>query len=72
MSRSKLLPLAEGVYDTLKLAGVEVMKQANQVYEFVKIAAKNNSAMYEIRQEMGCRSEKHIKPEATTPPVTPP
>lgn len=68
---SLLLPLAEGVDDTLKLAGVEVMKQANQVYDFVKLAAKNNSALDSIRQELGRRYEQSSTPDATVPPVTP-
>jgi len=68
---SLLLPLAEGVDDTLKLAGAEVMKQANQVYEFVKLAAKNNSSLDSIRQELGRRYEQSSTPDATVPPVTP-
>ncbi len=66
--QSMLLPLAEGVDDTLKLVGVEVMKQANQVYDFVKIAAKNNSSLDSIKDELGRRYEKTTTPEE---PVTP-
>lgn len=66
--QSVLLPLAEGVDDTLKLVGVEVMKQANQVYDFVKIAAKNNSSLDSIKDELGRRYEKTTTSEE---PVTP-
>lgn len=65
---SVLLPLAEGVGDTLMLVGVEVMKQANQVYDFVKLASKGNSALDSIREELGRRYEQSSTPEE---PVTP-
>lgn len=48
-------PLREGVSDTVMLAGVEAMRQANIVYDMVKIAAKNDSAMNDLKNQLGER-----------------
>lgn len=51
-------PLSEGISDTYLLAGSEAMKQANFIYEQVKIAAKHDSAMDQLRVELKRRYEK--------------
>jgi len=65
---SVLVPLAEGVSDTLVALGGEAMKQSNVIYAQVKIAAKNNEGMKEIRTRMGERYKKN-GPGKTLQPV---
>ena len=62
-------PLAEGISDTLMAAGTEAMKQANQVYALVKVAAKSDSNMSGLAKQLGERYKKAEK-TAKTPPTT--
>ena len=48
-------PLAEGISDTLMAVGSEAMKQANQVYDLVKVAAKSDSNMSGLAKQLGER-----------------
>lgn len=58
------LPLAEGISDTLMAVGTEAMKQANQVYELVKVAAKSDANMSNIAKQLGERYKRgSIKPK---------
>lgn len=47
--------LRESLDDTLCLVGSEAMKQADEVYDIVKISAKRNSALDAIKTELGKR-----------------
>lgn len=55
---SVIMPLAEGVSDTLTAVGAEAMKQSNIIYAQVKLSAKNDSNMKEIQNRLGERYKK--------------
>ena len=48
-------PLAEGISDTLLAVGTEAMAQANKVYDLVKVAAKSDANMDELRKQLAER-----------------
>ena len=52
---SVLKPLSESISDTLMAVGTETIKQANQVYALVKVAAKSDSNMDTLRKELAER-----------------
>lgn len=53
-----LLPLTEGVSDTLTAVGAEALKQSNIIYAQVKLSAKHDSNMKEIQNRLGERYKK--------------
>jgi hypothetical protein len=61
-----LAPLHEGIQDTLMFCGSEAANQANRVYDYVKTAAKSNSAVDEVRKEMAKKYQRRSK---STPPA---
>lgn len=65
---SVLTPLAEGTSDTLMAVGNETMKQANQVYALVKVAAKADSNMSNLAKQLGERykAQGNRKPKTPT------
>lgn len=60
-------PLAEGISDTLMAVGTEAMKEANQVYALVKVAAKSDSNMSGLAKQLGERYKKGAKAPKTPP-----
>lgn len=66
---SVLTPLAEGTSDTLMAVGTEAIKQANQVYALVKVAAKSDSNMSELAKQLGERYKKAGR-TPKTPPIS--
>ena len=59
-------PLAEGISDTLLAVGTEAMKQANQIYALVKVAAKSDANMDTLRKQLAERY-KNQGGKKTTP-----
>lgn len=57
-------PFAEGISDTLLAVGTEAIKQANQLYALVKVAAKSDANMDSLRKQLG---ERYKKAGKTTP-----
>ena len=55
---SVMIPLAEGLSDTLMSVGSEAMAQANIVYAQLKISSKNDSNMDELKNRLGARYKK--------------
>ena len=55
---SVLIPLAEGLSDTLMSVGSEAMTQANIVYAQVKNKKKNDANMDELKNRLGARYKK--------------
>ncbi len=55
---SVLIPLAEGLSDTLMSVGSEAMAQANIVYAQLKISSKNDSNMDDLKNRLGARYKK--------------
>ena len=63
---SVVQPLAESINDTLLSVGTEAMKQANQIYGLVKLAAKSDSNMDAMRKQLAERYKgqgKNITPQ---------
>ncbi|MBK8550637.1 MAG: hypothetical protein IPL53_06070 [Ignavibacteria bacterium] len=58
---SVLLPLTEGVSDTMMAVGSAALKQSNIVYAHVKLSAKNNSNLKEIQNRLGERYKQSAK-----------
>lgn len=58
---SVLIPLSEGISDTLTAIGSEAINQANLVYAHVKLASKNNSNMDEIKNRIGAKYKERGK-----------
>ena len=57
--------LSEGLSDTLMAVGTEAIKQANQVYALVKVAAKSDSNMNSLSKQLG---ERYKKSSIKAPP----
>lgn len=53
-----LMPLAEGLSDTLMATGTEAMQKSNQVYDLVKVSAKTDSNMKVLAKQLGERYKK--------------
>lgn len=64
-------PLAEGISDTLMAVGTEAMKQANQVYALIKVAAKSDGNMNALAKQLGERYKKTSKNGGSGPPPPP-
>lgn len=63
-----VLPLAEGISDTLLQVGTEAIAQANKVYGLVKIAAKTDANMKAIAQQLGERYKGQGKKKIAVKP----
>lgn len=48
----QLIPLFEGISDTLLLLGVELMKQSDSGYDYLKRAAKDNASIQAIVEQI--------------------
>ena len=62
-----IIPLAEGISDTLLQVGSEAMAEANQVYAQVKIAAKTDANMKTLALQLGERYKGQGKKKTTSP-----
>jgi hypothetical protein len=64
----QLLPLVEGVEDTLLLLGGELMKQSRLGYKLIRTAARGDAALDTVAKELGKRFQRapRIQPTVHT------
>lgn len=70
-----LIPLFEGVDDTHMALGTELMKQSDECYGYLKVAAKksSNQNLNQIVKKISDQlKQKNTKPKVTPPPPPPP
>lgn len=66
--RTELMGLVEQLDDTIMAAGADAMQAADDVYNTLKVAAKNNTGVKTILDEIGKYYEGQKKPRTPKPP----
>jgi hypothetical protein len=61
--------VASSIDDTRLAVGGEAMRQATQVYDYVKTAAKTTPGLKPVADQLGERFKKAGKPKGTPPPT---